>query len=51
MIKNTRQLMNEITPNTADNIAARKTDEEFEKSMVEGQQRQKPMKIRAIFRG
>ncbi|MEQ5221394.1 hypothetical protein ABN242_05000 [Providencia alcalifaciens] len=54
VIKNTRQLMNEITPNTVDNIAARKkADEEFEKSMVEAAaKRQKAYeKSGATFRG
>ena len=54
VIENTRQLMNEITPNTVDNIAARKkADEEFEKSMVEAAaKRQKAYeKSGAIFRG
>ncbi|WP_053083847.1 hypothetical protein [Providencia rettgeri] len=54
MIENTRQMMNEINPNTEDNIAARKkADEEFEKSMVEAAaKRQKAYeKSGAIFRG
>lgn len=54
MIENTRQMMNEINPNTEDNIAARKkADEEFEKSMVEAAaKRQKAYeKSGANFRG
>lgn len=54
LIKDSRQMMNEINPNTVDNTAARKkADEEFEKSMTQAAaKRQKAYeKLGATFRG
>lgn len=54
LVKNTRQMMNQMNPNTVDNSAARKkADEAFEKSMAEAAaKRQKAYeKLGANFRG